>query len=150
MRYRTMWGAALLVGGLLVGLAGCGGGEPRSQAPTTEEQVEQPAPTPPKTEGTSEQALIDQGRQLAQSKGCLSCHTTDGSASVGPTWKGLYGKEETLADGTKVKVDEAYLRESIAQPGAKIVQGFSNVMPPYELSEEELKALIAYLKSLSE
>jgi cytochrome c oxidase subunit 2 len=74
----------------------------------------------------------------------------DGSRSAGPTWKGLYGKTETLADGSTVVVDEDYLKESIAKPGAKVVKDYAPLMPPYHLSSEDLDALIAYTKGLSE
>lgn len=93
--------------------------------------------------------LVEQGRKLVQAKGCLGCHSVDGSPSVGPTWKGLYGKTETLADGSTVPVDEDYLKESILNPSAKLVQGYPSVMPPYSFSDEELGALIAYAKNLS-
>lgn len=88
--------------------------------------------------------LIEQGRELAADQGCLGCHSVDGSSSVGPTWKDLYGKTETLSNGSTVKVDADYLKESILNPNAKIVQGYSAIMPAYELSEEEINALIAY------
>lgn len=97
--------------------------------------------------------LIERGRELARQFGCLSCHSTDGTKLVGPSWQGLFGREEVLADGTTITVDEAYLKESILDPNAKIVQGFSpNVMPPYRdrLSDKELKAIIAFIKSLAE
>jgi cytochrome c oxidase subunit 2 len=101
----------------------------------------------------SELAGTELGAEVAQVQGCLSCHSPDGSQLVGPTWLGLYGSEEALEDGSAVLVDEAYLRESILDPGAKITQGFTNIMPPtYQdtLSEEEVDALIEYIKSLSE
>ncbi len=93
--------------------------------------------------------LIAQGWKLAQDKGCLACHSVDGSPSAGPTWKGLYGKTETLADGSTVVVDEGYLKESIVNPNAAVVKDFSPMMPPYKLTSEELDALIAYTKGLS-
>ena len=89
------------------------------------------------------------GQKLAETNGCLACHSLDGTTGVGPTWKGLFGKEETLADGTTVIVDEAFLRESISNPNATIIKGFAPIMPPLELSEEDMAALIAYLKSIS-
>jgi cytochrome c oxidase, subunit II len=94
--------------------------------------------------------LVEQGRQLAQAKGCLGCHSVDGSPSPGPTWKGLYGKTETLADGSTVVVDEDYLKESIVNPTSMIVKGYPPVMPPYSFSGEELDALIAYTRDLSQ
>ncbi|MCX7660952.1 MULTISPECIES: cytochrome c oxidase subunit II [Caldimonas] len=89
------------------------------------------------------------GRALAQSKGCVACHSSDGSPSVGPTWKGLYGKLETLEDGRRVRVDEQFLRDFIRDPKAMSIQGFPPVMPRIELSEAELDALVAHIKSLA-
>jgi cytochrome c oxidase subunit II len=91
---------------------------------------------------------VARGRQLAQDKGCIACHSLDGSKTVGPSWKGLYGKEEELADGRKVKVDDAYLRESIVNPNAAIVKGFPPAMPPSQLDDQEMAALIAFMKSV--
>lgn len=95
---------------------------------------------------------VDMGKQLYQTKGCSACHTVDGSPSVGPTWKGVYGMLVPLSNGQKVKADENYIRESILVPGAKIVQGFPNVMPTFQgtLKDQEIDALIAYIKSLGE
>ncbi|MBI5864733.1 MAG: cytochrome c oxidase subunit II [Planctomycetes bacterium] len=92
----------------------------------------------------------ERGQQLWDKKGCKSCHTLDGTPSQGPSWKGVFGKEEALADGTKAKVDENYLRESILEPNAKIVAGFARgVMPKTPLKDYEIDALIAFFKSLS-
>lgn len=93
--------------------------------------------------------LVAQGRALAQSRGCLACHSLDGKPGVGPTWKGLYGKTETLAGGAQVKVDDDYLRRSIADPNAQIVQGFAPVMPPATLNDDEMKALLAFIRDAS-
>jgi cytochrome c oxidase subunit 2 len=88
------------------------------------------------------------GRALAQAKACAGCHSVDGSPSAGPTWKGLYRRQETLADGLTVQVDEAYLRRSILEPQAQVVKGFPNIMPRSELGSDEVAALIAYIESL--
>ena len=143
MRKFTVYGVALLLSlGLVVGLASCGGGQ---QAQKPAEEKEQPKEQPAEA---NVQALIEKGKQLAQTNNCLSCHTVDGKPSVGPTWKGLYGSERELQNGTKVTADEAYLKESIVDPSAKVVKGFSPSMPPYsQLSEEDRKALIEYIKS---
>ena len=94
--------------------------------------------------------LVERGKQLAQGNGCLGCHSTNGSKSLGPTWQGLFGKVETLQDGSTVTVDEAYLKESIVEPNAKIVKDFPAAMPAFKtLSDEEIQALIAFIKSLS-
>ncbi|HEY5565054.1 MAG TPA: cytochrome B, partial [Rhodothermia bacterium] len=72
----------------------------------------------------------------------------DGAAGVGPTMKGLFGKTESLADGTTVVVDENYLRESIVVPAAKVVQGYQPIMPPIPLTDREVDGLIEFIKTL--
>ncbi|WP_175974092.1 c-type cytochrome [Burkholderia sp. BCC1047] len=99
------------------------------------------------TASGSAQALADQGKALAAAKGCFACHTVDGSPRVGPTWKGLYGKTETMADGSTAKVDEAYLRAFIRNPTARVVKGYAPIMPHFDLSEPELTALVTYIES---
>lgn len=94
---------------------------------------------------------VVRGRQYAEQFGCLACHSTDGSTLVGPTWQGVFGHEVTLEDGSTVVSDEAYLRESILNPGAKIVSGFQNIMPPNiaaDMSDAQLADIIEYIKSL--
>jgi cytochrome c oxidase subunit 2 len=90
--------------------------------------------------------LLAKGREVAQGNGCLGCHSLDGSSMLGPSWKGMVGSTETLADGSTVLVDEAYLIESIVDPNAKIVQGYSAaVMPPANLSENDMQALLHFM-----
>ena len=69
---------------------------------------------------------------------------------TGPTWQHIFGHEAALADGTRVMVDENYLRRSILEPNAQVVQGFNPVMPSYQgsLTDRQLDALIAYIRSL--
>jgi len=93
-------------------------------------------------------SLADVGRALYAAKGCIACHSLDGTPRVGPTFKNLWGKEEKLADGATARVDEEYLRESILKPGAKVVAGFANVMPPVPLDEREMQGLAAWLQTL--
>jgi len=91
------------------------------------------------------------GTQYAQTFGCLGCHSTDGSELVGPTFQGLFGSQRTFEDGTSGVADEAYLRRSILDPGAQIVQGFSDVMrKDYadEVAEEQIEALVEFIKGL--
>ncbi|MGE5446463.1 MAG: cytochrome c oxidase subunit II [Ignavibacteriales bacterium] len=92
----------------------------------------------------------EQGKQLYTQRGCNACHSIDGSRIVGPTWKGLWGKEEVMQDGQKVTVDENYVRESILEPQAKIVNGYPPVMPSFKgvVSDEDISSLIAYMKTL--
>ncbi len=95
--------------------------------------------------------LIEKGEKLTQLKGCVACHSADGSARIGPTYKGLLGREREFADGSKVVADENYIRESIEQPEKHKVKGFEQlVMPSFsgQLNEEEFGALIAYIKQL--
>jgi cytochrome c oxidase subunit 2 len=93
---------------------------------------------------------VELGKLLYEKQGCATCHTVDGSPKIGPTWKGTFGKQEQLADGSSVTVDENYIRESIVDPNAKIVQGFVPSMPTYQgkLKDKELDGIIAYIKSL--
>jgi cytochrome c oxidase subunit II len=95
-------------------------------------------------------SLVEQGRMLFDEKGCSACHSEDGSAGIGPTVKGMWGKTEKLAGGGTALVDENYVRESIVKPAAKIVAGYDDLMPPIPLEERELLAVIAYLQSLKE
>ncbi|HTN67428.1 MAG TPA: c-type cytochrome, partial [Burkholderiaceae bacterium] len=102
------------------------------------------APAP----GAGADTLAVQGQALSESKGCVACHTVDGSPRVGPTWKGLYGKTETMADGSSAHVDEDYLRNFIRNPQARVVKGYAPIMPKIEMSDGELAALVAYIRSL--
>jgi cytochrome c oxidase subunit 2 len=88
------------------------------------------------------------GRAVAEAKGCVACHTIDGSTGVGPTWKGLYGKTETMKDGSTALVDDAYLRRFIRNPQERGVKGFPPIMPKIELSDDELAALVEHIRSL--
>jgi len=94
--------------------------------------------------------LPELGEKLFTAKACFTCHSTDGSPKIGPSFKGVFGHEVKLADGSTVMADENYIRESILQPNAKIVAGFVPSMPPYQgqLTERELNGLIEYIKSL--
>lgn len=89
------------------------------------------------------------GEALLESKGCNSCHRLAGGG-IGPSLAGIYGKPAPLQDGSTVTADDAYLRESILNPQAKIVQGYQPVMPSYQgqLSEEQITQIINYIKSL--
>lgn len=91
-----------------------------------------------------------QGQILALQNGCIGCHSVDGTPLTGPTWFGLYGSQVSLADGTTVTADDAFLAESILDPNATIVAGFPSpsIMPPYQFSDEQIANIIAYIKTL--
>lgn len=86
----------------------------------------------------------ERGEQFYTELGCAGCHTVDGTVKVGPTWQGIYGREEALTDGTTVVVDDDYIRHSIIAPNDQIVAGFNpNVMPQdYEQRINDLQAAI--------
>jgi len=89
------------------------------------------------------------GEKLFAEKACSTCHVANGTGRS-PSLNGVYGAQVLLADGSIVIADEAYIRESILQPNAKIVAGYQPLMPTFQgqLTEEQIFALIAYIKSL--
>ncbi len=94
---------------------------------------------------------VSRGKQYAEQYGCLSCHSVDGAELVGPSWKGLYGAERPLQDGTTVTAGDAYLQEAILDPGAHVVQGYPNVMPSTyqdQMSAEQIADVIEFIESL--
>jgi cytochrome c oxidase subunit 2 len=99
--------------------------------------------------GVPEGSLASTGSKLFQDLACNTCHRPDAQGR-GPVLEGLFGKTVTLQSGGTITVDEAYVRESILQPAAKVVAGFQPIMPTFQgiVSEEQLLALIEYVKSL--
>jgi cytochrome c oxidase subunit 2 len=98
-----------------------------------------------------EQAATPEGRgqALVAANGCAACHSINGAAGIGPTWLGLFGRQEVLTDGSVITVDEEYIHESIVAPQAKIVAGFENqLMPAYNFTDEQIADIIAYIKTL--
>ncbi len=94
---------------------------------------------------------VAEGEQLFSQLGCGGCHG-DQDSPVAPTLHDIYGKDVKLADGSTVTVDDAYLHESIVDPHAKLVEGYGPVMPDTyadQLTEDQIQALVAYIKSLS-
>jgi cytochrome c2 len=98
---------------------------------------------------------VEEGHKLAGLMGCTACHSVDGTTAgkVGPTWKGLFGSQVEFKEGEPAVADEAYLRESILDPTAKVVQGFEKSdagMASYAgvLTESQIQALILYIKTL--
>lgn len=95
---------------------------------------------------------VARGERWAKNNGCLSCHSADGTPSVGPSWKGLYGASVDLIDGKTATADEQYLHNSIVDPNLQVVKGFAaNVMPQSyknSISDAQIADIIAYIKSL--
>jgi len=92
------------------------------------------------------------GKELLEKHGCLGCHSLDGTLKVGPSLKGVWGRNVTVMTGGKernITVDEAYLRRSILEPNVDVVKGFPPVMPAFagKLSEADLSAIIGFLRS---
>jgi cytochrome c oxidase subunit II len=94
--------------------------------------------------------LASNGQNLFLQLGCSTCHRSD-TQGRGPNLVGLFGKPVQLEDGRTVTADENYVRESILSPGSKVVSGFKPIMPVFQglVNEEQLNALVAYVKSLN-
>jgi cytochrome c oxidase subunit II len=90
------------------------------------------------------------GQQLYQSLGCVSCHGANGEGGRGPTLAGVFGRQIQLANNQTVRADEVYIRESIINPQAKLVEGFGPIMPTFQgqVTEDQIMQLLAYIKSL--
>jgi cytochrome c oxidase subunit 2 len=101
--------------------------------------------------GAEGENLAREGLKVATVRGCMRCHTVDGTPHIGPTWRGMFGKMETMADGSTVRVDEAYVTESMMDPEARIVAGYPPVMPSYrgQITAPETAAIVEYLKTLT-
>jgi cytochrome c oxidase subunit 2 len=100
-------------------------------------------------ESRAEGSLALEGRKIFLQHRCLSCHSADENARA-PVLEALYGRRVQLRDGQSVPADEQYLRRSILHPGAQIVAGYQDIMPTFagQLSEEDVIALVAFIKSL--
>ncbi|MEN9579869.1 MAG: Cytochrome c oxidase subunit 2 precursor [Pseudomonadota bacterium] len=93
---------------------------------------------------------VELGQLMVKQFGCGACHSLDGKTGTGPTFKGLWAKTETLATGQTVLVDENYVRRSILEPMADVVQGFPPQMPSFkgQLSDKKIDGIVEYLKTL--
>jgi cytochrome c oxidase subunit 2 len=99
--------------------------------------------------GPAGESLASGGERLFQERGCANCHRSDKPGRC-PNLVGVYGQPVSLTTGETVKADEAYIRESILNPSAKIVAGYQNIMPSFQglVTEEDLLQLIEYIKSV--
>jgi cytochrome c oxidase subunit 2 len=97
---------------------------------------------------------VARGQKVYEQYGCRACHTLDGSELIGPTFLGAYGRQVEFDDGSTTTADDEYMYESIVDPNARIVAGFPpNVMPQTyseQISDEQIRDLIEFIKSLSE
>jgi cytochrome c oxidase subunit 2 len=112
--------------------------------------VMEPAQYQAWTNGGSTGPLSATGEKIFSELGCVTCHHSDGQGR-GPSLQGVFGSRVTLEDGRTLVADENYLRESILEPGAKIVRGYKPVMPTFQglVGDEQINALVAYIKSLT-
>jgi cytochrome c oxidase subunit 2 len=99
--------------------------------------------------GAPGESMEQAGEKVFLASGCPTCHTPDG-AGLGPALLGVYGNPVKLTTGETVTADDAYMRESILLPKAKIVQGYSPIMPSFQgqMTEEQLNNVLAYLRAL--
>jgi cytochrome c oxidase subunit 2 len=112
--------------------------------------VQEPAQYEAWMNGGSTGPLSATGEKVFAELGCATCHHTDAQGR-GPNLQGVFGKPVQLEDGRTVNADENYLRECILDPGAKRVKGFQPIMPTFQglVTEEQVNALVAYIKSIS-
>lgn len=101
--------------------------------------------------GAGEGSMASTGQKLFQELGCSTCHRSD-TQGRGPSLAGVHGKPVLLDNGASVVADDNYVRESILQPGAKVVAGFQPIMPTFQgvLNEEQVLSLVAYIKSMAQ
>ena len=90
----------------------------------------------------------EEGRKILDEKGCLACHSLDGSPGLGPTFKGLWGQIVEFTDGTTRKVDASFIKEVILHPEKFSVKGFQPVMPPLPLTDDEIQKIEDYLEGM--
>jgi cytochrome c oxidase subunit 2 len=102
--------------------------------------------------GSGEGSMAEQGQALFNQLGCGNCHASQINKENGrcPNLNGIFGTTVELKDGSRVRVDEAYIRESVLYPQAKIVAGFDDIMPTFKglLTEDGLLKVVEYVRSL--
>ena len=86
--------------------------------------------------------------KLLDAKGCLACHSLDGSASVGPSFQGAYGSTIKLANGTTRTFDHQFFSEIIKNPNDFVMDGYGPIMPQIDVTPDEMKQMEDYLKEL--
>lgn len=96
------------------------------------------------------QTPVERGLALVTGNACTACHALDGTRGIGPSWVGIYGSTRTFADGSMARVDDSYLRRSMLEPAAQLVEGFDSVMVPAPVTEEQVVDIIALIKELQD
>ena len=91
---------------------------------------------------------VEAGEYFYRSRGCIQCHSLDGTPKNGPTFKGLFGSERKFTDGTSTIAKDNYIRQSILEPQSKIVDGFRPIMPTFkgQLTDQDITAIIEFIK----
>jgi cytochrome c oxidase subunit 2 len=92
----------------------------------------------------------ERGRRLYVIRGCVDCHSIDGTAKTGPSFKGIWGRTHRFSNASPAPVDENYIRESIVDPSAKVREGYEDKMNSYQgqLTDEQIGFLIEFIQSL--
>ena len=123
--------AAPVLAFMLTALAGCGSDGDEDSSPSLPAQAER-------------------GREIVRTNGCSACHGNNGQGGVGPAFAGLYGSQVALADGSTVVADEAHLTEAIRTPGSAKTSGYDIDMPSNDLDDDEIAAVVAYIRALAD
>ena len=92
---------------------------------------------------------VEAGEYFYKSRGCVQCHSLDGTPKNGPTFKGLFDSERKFTDGSSRVADENYIRQSILEPQSQVVAGFRPIMPTFkgQLTDQDITAIIAFIKA---
>lgn len=100
--------------------------------------------------GIAAMTPAERGERLYVSYGCAQCHSTDGSANTGPSFKGIWGETHEFTNARPAKVDENFVRESILDPSAKVRAGYQDKMNSFrgQVSDEEIGFLVKFIQSL--
>ncbi len=161
--YRFLFGArSVFIASFALAIpfvvAGCGSGGQEATAESTASGTSQ-ATEQSQLSGEQKAKLeepsgnVSRGEELVTSNGCIACHSVDGTSTTlsGPSWKGVFGSQRLLADGTTVTADLAYLRKSIVKPGARVLKGFDDGLMPTTyssaLSDQDVEDMIAFIAS---
>lgn len=120
-------------------LDGTGAPEPAVEVAKVEDTFDPATATP-----------VERGKYLYNTKLCNTCHSLDGSKVIGPTFKALYGSQRKFVDGSTADADDSYIKESILEPNARVVEGFAPVMPPYvgQLDDAQIADIIEFIKTV--